>query len=199
MHPRGLRCSSIKYRRYSQSSRLAREAPHPSRCDARLPPRAAMAGLWRSRCSGGHPEHPDKTRSRGLSWNAPPLVVPPETSGFRFETGGSRGPATRGWRARFRATVNPCPGLGGESAVAPREGSRAGFPHLWKTLWKSARKRDVVRETPISRGLRRGEIAESPSDKALRRVVFVNPLQLRPPAGAKVWKPRSGAALRRLH
>src|SRR6476660_450152 len=38
MHPRGLRCSSFKYSRYSQSSRLARGAPRPSRCDARLSP-----------------------------------------------------------------------------------------------------------------------------------------------------------------
>src|SRR5687768_8381054 len=42
MHPRGRRCSSLKYSRYSRSSRLAREAPRPSRCDARLSPRAAM-------------------------------------------------------------------------------------------------------------------------------------------------------------
>src|SRR6266852_3707459 len=40
MHPRRLRCSSLKYSRYSRSSRLAREAPRPSRCDARLSPRA---------------------------------------------------------------------------------------------------------------------------------------------------------------
>src|ERR687891_466806 len=40
MHPRGLRCSSLKYSRYSRSSRLAREAPRPSRCDATLSPRA---------------------------------------------------------------------------------------------------------------------------------------------------------------
>src|SRR6266849_5561976 len=41
MHPRWLRCSSLKYSRYSQSSRLAIEAPRPSQCDARLSPRAA--------------------------------------------------------------------------------------------------------------------------------------------------------------
>src|SRR6266850_1180566 len=41
MHPRGLRCSSLKYSRYSRSSRLARGAPRPPRCDARLSPRAA--------------------------------------------------------------------------------------------------------------------------------------------------------------
>ena len=41
MHPRWLRCSSVKYSRYSRSSRLARAAPRPSRCDARLSPRAA--------------------------------------------------------------------------------------------------------------------------------------------------------------
>src|SRR5450759_384695 len=40
MHPRGLRCSSLKYSRYSRSSRLAGGAPRPSRCDARLSPRA---------------------------------------------------------------------------------------------------------------------------------------------------------------
>src|SRR5882672_7932040 len=41
MHPRRLRCSSLKYSRYSRSSRLAGGAPRPSRCDARLSPRAA--------------------------------------------------------------------------------------------------------------------------------------------------------------
>jgi hypothetical protein len=56
-----------------------------------------------------------------------------------------RGPASRGQRACFRATVNACSCLRGESAVAPREGSRAGFPHLWKTLWKSARNRYLFR------------------------------------------------------
>src|SRR6266849_423955 len=43
MHPRRLRCSSLKYSRYSRSSRLAGGAPRPSRCDARLSPRAARA------------------------------------------------------------------------------------------------------------------------------------------------------------
>src|SRR5882724_6433212 len=43
MHPRWLRCSSLKYSRYSRSSRLAIGAPRPSRCDARLSPRAAKA------------------------------------------------------------------------------------------------------------------------------------------------------------
>src|SRR5205814_105972 len=37
---RRLRCSSLKYSRYSRSSRLACGAPRPSRCDARLSPRA---------------------------------------------------------------------------------------------------------------------------------------------------------------
>jgi hypothetical protein len=40
MHPRWPRCSSLKYSRYSRSSRLAIEAPRPSRCDARRSPRA---------------------------------------------------------------------------------------------------------------------------------------------------------------
>src|SRR5262245_12743646 len=40
MHPRWLRCSSLKYSRYSRSSRLAIEAPRSSRCDARLSSRA---------------------------------------------------------------------------------------------------------------------------------------------------------------
>jgi hypothetical protein len=35
------RCSSFKYSRYSQSSRLASGAPRPPRCDAGLAPRAA--------------------------------------------------------------------------------------------------------------------------------------------------------------
>src|SRR5262245_47373869 len=46
MHPASLRCSSIKYCRYSQSSRLAIRAPRPSRCDAGLPPRAARLFPW---------------------------------------------------------------------------------------------------------------------------------------------------------
>src|SRR6185436_13677876 len=41
MHPASPRCSSLKYSRYSQSSRLAIRAPRPSRCDAGVPPRAA--------------------------------------------------------------------------------------------------------------------------------------------------------------
>src|SRR3989442_9286379 len=40
MHPRRLRCSSRKSSRYSRSSRRAGGAPRPSRCDARLSPRA---------------------------------------------------------------------------------------------------------------------------------------------------------------
>src|SRR5712692_8334339 len=46
------RCSSFKYSRYSQSSRLAGGAPRSSRCDARLSPRAVRSaselaeGLW---------------------------------------------------------------------------------------------------------------------------------------------------------
>src|SRR3989475_6159690 len=48
MHPRRLRCSSLKYSRYSRSSRLAGGAPRPSRCDARLSPRAVrLAELMR--------------------------------------------------------------------------------------------------------------------------------------------------------
>src|SRR5438874_558334 len=41
MHPRGLRCSSLKYSRYSRPSRLARGAPRTSRCDGRVSPRTA--------------------------------------------------------------------------------------------------------------------------------------------------------------
>src|SRR5438093_7969571 len=48
MHPRRLRCSSLKYSRYSRSSRLAGGAPRPSRCDARLSPRAANAVVLRA-------------------------------------------------------------------------------------------------------------------------------------------------------
>src|SRR3989442_15435624 len=47
MHPRRLRCSSLKYSRYSRSSRLAGGAPRPSRCDARLSPRAVKGGRCR--------------------------------------------------------------------------------------------------------------------------------------------------------
>src|SRR5437879_3678677 len=45
MHPAWLRCSSLKYSRYSRSSRLAERAPHPSRWDAGLSPRAARDGI----------------------------------------------------------------------------------------------------------------------------------------------------------
>src|ERR1700704_423271 len=48
MHPRWLRCSFLKYSRYSRSSRLARGAPRPSRCDARLSPRAAKVDLGKN-------------------------------------------------------------------------------------------------------------------------------------------------------
>ena len=41
MHPARRRCSAVKSSRYSPSSRPAARAPHPSRCDGRLPPRAA--------------------------------------------------------------------------------------------------------------------------------------------------------------
>jgi hypothetical protein len=41
MHPRWLRCSFLRYSRYSRSSRLASGAPHRSRCSPGLSPRAA--------------------------------------------------------------------------------------------------------------------------------------------------------------
>ena len=44
MHPARRRCSSLKYSRYSRSSRLAGRAPRRSRCDAGLLPRAAGLG-----------------------------------------------------------------------------------------------------------------------------------------------------------
>ena len=47
MHPRGLRCDSLKYRRYYRSLRLFRGAPRPSRCDARLSPRPARGRVRR--------------------------------------------------------------------------------------------------------------------------------------------------------
>src|SRR5438445_798374 len=49
--PRWLRCSSLKYSRYSRSSRLAIGAPRPSRCDARLSPRAVNRRDRRERLS----------------------------------------------------------------------------------------------------------------------------------------------------
>jgi hypothetical protein len=54
MHPRQLRCSSLKYSRYSRSSRLAGGAPRPSRCDARLSPQAASgaAAMLKNRPDG---------------------------------------------------------------------------------------------------------------------------------------------------
>ena len=45
MHPRGRRCSYLTYKRYSRSSRLVREAPHPSRCHAELSPWTAKVSL----------------------------------------------------------------------------------------------------------------------------------------------------------
>src|SRR6266853_233632 len=42
------RCSSFKYSRYSQSSRLAGGAPRSSRCDARLSPRAVEPSAARA-------------------------------------------------------------------------------------------------------------------------------------------------------
>src|SRR5207244_8275347 len=41
MHPRCLRCASLKYSRYSRSSRLVSGAPRRPRCDAGFSPRAA--------------------------------------------------------------------------------------------------------------------------------------------------------------
>src|SRR5712691_6114055 len=43
LHPAWLRCSSLKYFRYSRSSRLASRAHHRPRCDAGLSPRAVRA------------------------------------------------------------------------------------------------------------------------------------------------------------
>src|SRR2546425_3484444 len=54
MHPRRLRCSSLKYSRYSRSSRLAGGAPRPSRCDARLSPRAAKGRITKLATGMGH-------------------------------------------------------------------------------------------------------------------------------------------------
>ena len=44
LHPAGRRCSSVEYARYSQSSRLAQQALHPSRCDNELT--AGTLGPW---------------------------------------------------------------------------------------------------------------------------------------------------------
>ena len=41
LHPAWRRCSSLKYTRYSRSSRLASRAHRPARCNGRLAPRAA--------------------------------------------------------------------------------------------------------------------------------------------------------------
>src|ERR1700687_5114288 len=62
MHPRRLRCSSLKYSRYSRSSRLAGGAPPPSRCDARLSSRAAS-------------EASPQTAKRGLGSNERVVTV----------------------------------------------------------------------------------------------------------------------------
>ncbi len=67
MHPRGLRCSSLKYSRYSRSSRLAREAPRPSRCDARLSPRAVKLPEGCTTTSGW--------RGGSRRWNGVTLLI----------------------------------------------------------------------------------------------------------------------------
>ena len=63
MHPRGLRCSSFKYRRYSQTSRLVREAPRPSLCNVRLSPRAASRS--RKRVEQGREKRRSRTEQAG--------------------------------------------------------------------------------------------------------------------------------------
>ena len=69
MHPRRLRCSSLKYSRYSRSSRLAGGAPRPSRCDARLSQRAA-----RCRRTCGKAGRPKRAGRAELGQVAPVVV-----------------------------------------------------------------------------------------------------------------------------
>ena len=54
MHPSWRRCSSFKYSRYFQLSRLASRAPRPSPCHAGLTPRAASGSGCASRGAGHH-------------------------------------------------------------------------------------------------------------------------------------------------
>jgi hypothetical protein len=58
MPPAWLRCSSLKYSRYSRSSRPASRAPHPPRCDAGLPPRAVKRNRRCCRCNGRRMRRP---------------------------------------------------------------------------------------------------------------------------------------------
>src|SRR6266571_950401 len=77
MHPRRLRCSSLKYSRYSRSSRLAGGAPHPSRCDARLSPRAVTASADASTATGWPtPGCSSDARRDRWPWRDPLASVP---------------------------------------------------------------------------------------------------------------------------
>src|SRR6266850_2576856 len=75
--PRWLRCSSLKYSRYSRSSRLAIGAPRPSRCDARLSPRAVRhrttAFVWVV-SGGSRPPARDRPSRRRRRARAPMRV-----------------------------------------------------------------------------------------------------------------------------
>src|SRR6266849_1508039 len=95
MHTRGLRYSSFKYSRYSQSSRLARGAPRPSRCDARLSPRAARIVSEKREHTPGRPAPPAKNRRSSE-------VVPREARlpGAREPVLG-RAPGAMSWRQRW--------------------------------------------------------------------------------------------------
>ena len=100
MHPRGLRCSSLKYSRYSRSSRLASGAPRPSRCDARLSPRASMRRLVGVK-SGG-----DITSSAALLFS----IAAADVSAPRTCVSG--GPSDRTTRLPFALDDESCYRLG---------------------------------------------------------------------------------------
>src|SRR5262245_58338122 len=117
MHPRWLRCSSLKYSRYSRSSRLAIGAPRTSRCDARLSRRAADVDPF-----------------------AAQLIAAPRQSGFR-DVAGSRISASL---PVSRALINHlvAHALAGTTApvsavdIRPRDGDR--FEAVVTLTWKIA-------------------------------------------------------------
>ena len=121
MHPRWRRCSSLKYSRYSRSSRLASGAPRPSRCDARLSPRAAghPSELAPPHCTrGNRPQKGSWQRTRVQTW--------PQRSGF--DTRCSRFGSWGGRRARPGQTPVALHTAGDRPTVPPFPRRRERWP-----------------------------------------------------------------------
>ena len=97
MHPRRLRCSSLKYSRYSRSSRLASGAPRPSRCDVavgpeRSTPREPRAGIQRLRGQ-------ERRLVPRFKIQSPVPSRPRDVDDVVQECPPRSGPAQRAWRA----------------------------------------------------------------------------------------------------